>query len=36
VAVVVQLTKIGKVKKGQNFGETVELKLKAGTDLKNV
>jgi hypothetical protein len=36
VAVVVQLTKIGKVKKGQAFGETVQLKLKPGTDPKNV
>lgn len=36
VAVVVQLTKIGKVKKGQTFGETVQLKLKPGTDPKNV
>jgi len=36
VAVVVQLTKIGKLKKGQSFGETVQLKLKPGTDAKNV
>jgi hypothetical protein len=36
VAVVVQLTKVGKVKKGQTFDETVQLKLKAGTDPKNV
>jgi hypothetical protein len=36
VAVVVQLSKIGKVKKGQAFGETVQLKLKPGTDPKNV
>jgi hypothetical protein len=36
VAVVQQLTKIGKLKKGQTFGETVQLKLKPGTDPKNV
>jgi hypothetical protein len=36
VAVVVNFTKIGKTKKGQNFAETVELKLKPGTDSKNV
>jgi hypothetical protein len=35
VAVVVNFTKIGKAKKGQNFAETVELKLKPGTDSKN-
>lgn len=36
VAVVQQLTKIGKVKKGQNFSEPVQLKLKPGIDPKNV
>jgi hypothetical protein len=36
VAVVQQLTKIGKLKKGQNFSETVQLKLKPGTDPRNV
>jgi hypothetical protein len=36
VAVVQQLTKIGKLQKGKSFGETVQLKLKPGTDPKNV
>jgi hypothetical protein len=36
VAVVQQLTKIGKLAKGKSFGETVQLKLKPGTDPKNV
>jgi hypothetical protein len=36
VAVVVQLTKVGRVKKGETFGETVHMKLKPGTDPKNV
>jgi hypothetical protein len=36
VAVVQQITKIGKLKKGQSFAEAVQLKLKPGTDPKNV
>jgi len=36
VAVVLQLTKIGRLQKGKSFGETVQLKLKPGTDPKNV
>ena len=36
VAVVVQLTKVGRVKKEETFGETVHMKLKPGTDPKNV
>ena len=36
VAVVLQLTKIGKLPKGKSFSETVQLKLKPGTDPKNV
>jgi hypothetical protein len=36
VAVVVQLTKIGKVQKGKSFDDTIELKLKPGTNPKNV
>ena len=36
VAVVLQLTKIGKLPKGKSFGETVQLKLKPGTDPKNL
>jgi len=36
VAVVQQLTKIGKLQKGKSFDETVQLKLKPGTDPKNV
>jgi len=36
VAVVVQITKIGKLQKGKDFNEAVTLKLKPGTDPKNV
>lgn len=36
VAVVVELKKIGKLQKGKNLDETVQLKLKPGTDPKNV
>lgn len=36
VAVVQQLTRIGKLQKGKSFDETVHLKLKPGTDPKNV
>jgi hypothetical protein len=36
VAVVQQLTKIGKLQRGKSFDETVRLKLKPGTDPKNV
>lgn len=36
VAVVTQLTKIGKLPKGKTFDESVQLKLKPGTDPKNV
>lgn len=36
VAVVQQLSKIGKLPKGKSFGEDVQLKLKPGTDPKNV
>jgi hypothetical protein len=36
VAVVLQLTKIGKLPKGKSFDQTVRLKLKPGTDPKNV
>jgi len=36
VAVVLELRKIGTLSKGKNFGETVQLKLKPGTDSKNV
>jgi hypothetical protein len=36
VAVVVQLTKIGKLQKGKSFDETIQLKLKPGTDPKNL
>jgi hypothetical protein len=36
VAVVQQLTKIGKLQKGKNFEQNVQLKLKPGTDPKNV
>jgi|HubBroStandDraft_6_1064221.scaffolds.fasta_scaffold00047_14 hypothetical protein len=36
VAVVLQITRIGKLQKGKSFGETVQLKLKPGTDPKNV
>ena len=36
VAVVQQITKIGKLPKGKTFDESVQLKLKPGTDPKNV
>jgi hypothetical protein len=36
VAVVQQLTKIGKLQKGKSFDETIRLKLKPGTDPKNL
>jgi hypothetical protein len=36
VAVVLQLTKIGKLQKGKSFDEAVQLKLKTGTDPKNI
>jgi hypothetical protein len=36
VAVVQQITKVGKLPKGKSFGETVQLKLKPGTDPNNV
>jgi hypothetical protein len=36
VAVVQQLTRIGKLQKGKTFAEDVQLKLKPGTDPKNV
>jgi hypothetical protein len=36
VAVLQQLTKIGKLQKGKSFAENVQLKLKPGTDPKNV
>jgi hypothetical protein len=36
VAVVQELTKVGKLPKGKSFDEDVQLKLKPGTDLKNV
>jgi hypothetical protein len=36
VAVVLELKKIGKLSKGKSFAETVQLKLKPGTDPKNV
>jgi hypothetical protein len=36
VAVVQQLTKVGKLKRGQNFNETVQMKLKPGTDPRNI
>lgn len=36
VAVVLQLTKIGKLPKGKSFDGTVQLKLKPGTDPKNL
>jgi hypothetical protein len=36
VAVVLQLTKIGKLSKGKTFDESVHLKLKPGTDPRNV
>jgi hypothetical protein len=36
VAVVQQIVKVGKLKKGENFGQDVQLKLKPGTDPNNV
>ncbi len=36
VAVVVQLTKVGKLAKGKNFAETAQLKIKPAVDPKNV
>jgi hypothetical protein len=36
VAVVQQLTKIGKLKSGQTFNETIQMKLKPGTDSRNL
>jgi hypothetical protein len=36
VAVVQQLTKVGKLQKGKSFEQTVQLKLKPGTDPKNI
>lgn len=36
VAVVQQLTKVGKLQKGKSFAEDVQLKLKPGTDPKNL
>jgi len=36
VAVVQQLTKAGKVEKGKSFARDVQMKLKPGTDLKNL
>jgi hypothetical protein len=36
VAVVQELTKVGKLSKGKSFDEDVQLKLKPGTDLKNI
>jgi hypothetical protein len=36
VAVVEQLTKIGKIEKGKTFSRDVEIKLKSGTDAKNI
>jgi len=36
VAVVQQLTKVGKLSKGKNFSQDVQLKLAPGTDPKNV
>ncbi len=36
VAVVLQLTKIGKLPKGKTFDESVQLKLKPGTDPRNI
>jgi hypothetical protein len=36
VAVVQELTKVGKLPKGKSFDEDVQLKLKPGTDLKNI
>src|SRR6185437_16585682 len=36
VAVVQELTKIGKLQKGKTFSRDVEIKLKPGTDRKNI
>jgi hypothetical protein len=36
IAVVQQLAKIGKLQKGKSFADDVQLKLKAGTDPKNI
>ena len=36
VAVVQQLTKVGKLSKGKSFAQDVQFKLKPGTDLKNI
>ena len=36
VAVVQEITKVGKLPKGKSFDEDVQLKLKPGTDLKNI
>lgn len=36
VAVVQELTKVGKLPKGKNFAQDVQLKLKPGTDPKNI
>jgi hypothetical protein len=36
VAVVLELTKVGKLQKGKTFAQDVQLKLKPGTDPKNV
>jgi hypothetical protein len=36
VAVVQQIAKVGKVQKGKSFSEDVQLKLKPGTDPKNI
>lgn len=36
VAVVQQITKVGKLPKGKSFSENVQLKLKPGTDPKNI
>jgi len=36
VAVVLQLTKIGRLQKGKNFSQDVQLKLKSGTDPRNI
>ena len=36
VAVVQQLVKVGKIEKGRSFDRAVDLKLKPGTDLKNL
>jgi len=36
VAVVLQLTKIGKLQKERNFSQNIQLKLKSGTDPRNI